>query len=188
MKTLIDKEYQDMLKGQGVVENFQRSANSQAPGASYIGAQACQACHPKTYEKWTTTKHARAFEPLLNPKRNRVYDAECISCHTTGFGFNSGWVSAEKTPQLKGNQCENCHGPASLHVAEPDNLAHRNPMKMSAETAKSNAFCTKCHDSDNDPKFNFDTYYPQIFHKGLDTYDDPKVHQPLPAKVADGVK
>ena len=33
------------------------------PGATYVGAEACQACHPKTFEKWTTTKHAKAFEP-----------------------------------------------------------------------------------------------------------------------------
>jgi Cytochrome c554 and c-prime len=188
MKVLIDKEYQDMLKGQGVVENFQRSPNGQAPGASYVGAQACQACHPKTFEKWTTTKHARAYEPLTNPRRNREFDAECISCHTTGFGYNTGWVSAEKTPLLKGNQCENCHGPASLHAAEPDNIDRRKSLKMSAESAKSNAFCTKCHDSDNDPHFTFDSRYNQIFHKGLDSYDDPKVHQPQPAKVAEGPK
>ena len=188
MKVMIDEEYQDMLKLEGVVENFPRSANGQNPGATYLGAQACQACHPRTFEKWQSTKHARAYEPLTNPKRNREFDAECISCHTTGFGYTTGWVSAEKTPLLKGNQCENCHGPGSLHAAAPDNLEYRNPMKMSAETAKSNAFCTKCHDSENSTHFNFDTFYAQIFHKGLDTYDDPKVHQPQPAKVAGGAR
>jgi hypothetical protein len=186
MRVLIDQEYQEMLKAEGVVERFVRSSNGQSPGSSYVGAQACQACHPRTFEKWASTKHAKAYEPLTNPRRNREYDAECISCHTTGFGYVSGWVSTEKTPLLKGNQCENCHGPASLHVAQPDNPAYRRPMAMTAESAKSNAFCTKCHDEDNDPHFNFDTYYPQIFHKGLDTYDDPKVHQPQPAKAEFG--
>ena len=59
-------------------------------------------------------------------------------------------------------------------------------MKLTAESAESSAFCTKCHDSDNDPHFKFSTYYPQISHKGLDSYDDPKV--PKPAKVADGAR
>lgn len=177
MRVRFDQEYQEMLKAEGVVEQFVRSSNSQSPGSSYAGAQTCQACHPKTFEKWVSTKHAKAYEPLTNPRRNREYDAECISCHTTGFGYLTGWVSTEKTPLLKGNQCENCHGPASLHVAQPDNPAYRRPMAMTAESAKSTAFCTKCHDEDNAPHFNFDTYYAQIFHKGLDTYDDPKVHQ-----------
>ena len=189
MRLLVDKEYQEMLKAEGVVENFVRSNNGQAPGATYLGALACQECHPRTFEKWASTKHAKAYNALTdNRKRNREYDAECISCHTTGFGYNSGWVSAEKTPLLKGNQCENCHGPASQHAAEPDNLAFRKPMQMTAESANRNGFCIKCHDEDNDPKFVFDSYYPQIFHKGLDTYGDPKVHQARPAKVAVGSK
>ena len=185
MKLLIDKEYQDMLKSEGVVENFPRVSRA----ASYVGAQACQECHPRTFARWETTKHARAYEPLTNPRRNREFDAECISCHTTGFGDNTGWVSTEKTPLLKGNQCENCHGPGSLHAADPDNLEFRKPpMKMSADWAKSTAFCTKCHDADNSPHFNFDPYYAQIFHKGYDSYDDPKVHRKQPPKVADGAR
>jgi Cytochrome c554 and c-prime len=189
MRKLIDEEYQDRLKREGVVENFARFPNGKAPaGAKYIGAESCQACHPKTFEKWSTTKHAKAFDALTNPRRNRVYDAECISCHTTGFGNTTGWVSAEKTPWLKGNQCENCHGPASLHAAEPDNLAYRKPMAMTAESANSSNFCIKCHDEDNDHNYSFDARYAQIFHKGLDTYDDPKVHKPQPAKVAGGQK
>jgi hypothetical protein len=184
MKKMIDGTYQERLRDEGVVETFTRFANGQGPpGATYIGAEACQKCHPKTYEKWTTTKHARAFEPLLNPKRNRVYDAECISCHTTGFGYNSGWVSAEKTPLLKGNQCENCHGPASLHASEPDNAAYRQKMHMTAEEADRTNFCTKCHDLDNDHTYSFAARYAQIFHKGLDDFADPKVHQGLPIKV-----
>ena len=156
--------------------------------APAIPAETCRACHPRTFEKSASTKHARAYEPLVNPKRNREYDAECISCHTTGFTYPSGWVSAEKTPQLKGNQCENCHGPGSLHNAEPDNLAYRKPMARTAESANKTGFCTNCHNEDNDPHFQFDPYYARIFHKGLDTYDDPKVHQPQPAKVARGDK
>jgi hypothetical protein len=186
MRVLIDKEYQDMLKAERVVEDFPRSANGQAPGAKYVGARACQSCHPRTFEKWTTTKHARAYDALTNPKRNREYDAECISCHTTGFGYNTGWVSAERTPLLKGNQCENCHGPGSLHAAQPDDMAFRKPMAMSAESAERTNFCARCHDEDNDHNFTFAARYAQIFHKGLDTYDDPKVHQAQPAKAPAG--
>ena len=189
IRRLIDFDYQAVLKQAGVVENITRHTNVDgAPGATYVGAESCQGCHPKTFEKWASTKHARAYEVLANPKRNREYDAECISCHTTGFTYTSGWVSAERTPYLKGNQCENCHGPSSLHNAEPDNLAYRKPMALTAESANKTGLCTNCHNEDNDPKFIFDARYAQIFHKGLDTYDDPKVHRPRPAKVARGGK
>ncbi len=186
IRALVDDEMQAVLRAVGVVENASRRTNGSAlPGATYIGAQACQSCHPKTFAKWSSTKHARAYEALLNPKRNREHDAECISCHTTGFPYDSGWVSAEQTPNLKGNQCENCHGPASLHAAEPDNLTFRKPpMAMTAEAADRNNFCTNCHDEDNDHDFKFASRYAQIFHKGLDNYDDPKVHLPQPPKVA----
>ena len=180
IRVLIDEEYQAVLKSVGVVAKAKRNPNLAYPtGATYVGAESCQACHPNTFAKWAGTKHARAYGALTaNPKRNREFDAECISCHTTGFPYQSGFVSAEATPFLKGNQCENCHGPASLHSADPDNLAYRKPMTLSLQVADAGGFCVKCHDADNDPHFNFATYYPQINHKGLDEYDDPKVHQP----------
>jgi len=189
IRRLVDVDFQDVLRSVGVVENITRHANVEgAPGATYAGAESCCGCHPKTFEKWASTKHARAYEVLTNPRRNREHDAECISCHTTGFTYTSGWVSAEKTPYLKGNQCENCHGPGSLHNAEPDNLAYRKPMARTADFANRSGFCTNCHNEDNDHNFTFDARYAQIFHKGLDTYDDPKVHQARPAKVARGNK
>lgn len=185
MRALIDDQFPSILKAIGVVENFSRVPNTAYPtGATYAGAESCQKCHPNTFAKWSTTKHADAYAALTDPKRNREADAECISCHTTGFGYNTGWVSAEKTPYLKGNQCENCHGPGSLHNAEPDNLAYRQPMVRTAEVADKGGFCISCHNDDNDPHFNFAEYYPKIYHKGLDVYDDPKVHQKTPRKVA----
>ena len=185
MRALVDDNFPAVLKAVRVVENFSRTANLAYPeGATYAGAESCQSCHPRTFAKWSSTKHANAYAALTNPKRNREFDAECISCHTTGFGYNTGWVSAAQTPYLKGNQCENCHGPGSLHNAEPDNLEYRQKMVLTSEVADKGGFCIKCHNDDNDPHFTFAARYPPIFHKGLDTYDDPKVHQGQPRKVA----
>ena len=181
MKKLIQDEYRETLKGAGVVENILRhdQANA-APGSRFVGVDACKTCHPKTVEHWATTKHAVAFETLLkDPKPNTQYDAECILCHTTGFEYNSGWVSAEKTPHLLGNQCENCHGPASRHIADPDNVELRKPMVLTAERADKNRQCIQCHDEENSREFEFIGYESEIHHKGLDDYKDPKVHKPL---------
>lgn len=184
MKNLIQVEYRETLKAAGVVENVLRHDLATAPpGSRFVGVDACKTCHPKTVEHWKTTKHAEAFETLLkDPKPNTQYDAECILCHTTGFEYNSGWVSAEKTPHLLGNQCENCHGPASRHIADPDNVELRKPMVLTAERADKNRQCIQCHDEENSREFEFIGYESEIHHKGLDDYKDPRVHKPLTLK------
>jgi Cytochrome c554 and c-prime len=183
MKKLIQDEYRGTLKAADVVGTFLRNDYSTgAPGASFIGAQTCNKCHPKTYEFWSTTKHAHAFESLKGDKKpNTIFDAECVSCHTTGFEYNSGWRFEAATPLLAGNQCENCHGPGSKHAAEPDNTKFKKLISVSAERAKTNGLCLNCHDADNSPKFEFTAYWDQIDHNGLDDYDNPKVHQGINA-------
>ena len=180
IRKLIDEDFQDELKAAKVVENFPRRSHlSATPGASFVGAGTCKNCHPATYAKWLSSKHSHTYDALLKPKRNREFDAECISCHTTGFEYESGWVSAEKTAYLKGNQCENCHGPGSMHAGDPDNASFKKSMALTSELADKNMLCIRCHDSDNSPKFSFSTFWPQIMHKKLDTYDKPNVHKGL---------
>ena len=185
MKKLIEDEYRDTLRQVGVVENYQRRDYiNGAPGATFVGAENCESCHPKTYEKWASTKHAETFDSLLGDKKpNTIYDGECISCHTTGFEYKSGWHSEAQTPYLAGNQCENCHGPGSKHIAEPTNADFRKLMAVSADQADRRGLCTNCHDLDNSPHFEFAKYYKRISHKGLDTYNDPKVRTGVAPKV-----
>ncbi len=185
MHRLLNEDYQHELEQLKVAEDFPKHGYAGgAPGATFIGAEACQSCHPKTYTTWAGTKHADAFKALLDPERTREFDAECLTCHTTGFEYNGGFRSAALTPLLKGNQCENCHGPASRHAAEPDNTDYRNLLAQAVINPDQNRLCYKCHDEDNSPKFDFQTYYGKIVHKGLDTYDDPKVHQGIEAPSA----
>ena len=182
---LINEEYQSTLKSQGVVENFPKRGNVKgAPGATYVGAESCKTCHPNTFALWSATKHAHAFDSIIkDPRGDRRYDAECISCHTTGFEFNSGYVSSEKTPYLLGNGCENCHGPGSKHASEPDQVSFRKALSLTPEVAKA-SLCIQCHDEENSHHWNFETYYGKIIHKGMDTYTDPKVHVGQPSQVA----
>lgn len=193
MRVLIDEEMQSQLKALGIVENYVRHTNPEAPaGSTYVGAEGCKSCHPNTFARWAGTGHARAFEALIHnpkdPRRKREFDAECISCHTTGFTYNSGWVSAEKTPYLKGNQCENCHGPASKHVADPKNADFRKALVRSTSAAEKGDLCYKCHTEDDSPNFKFATYYGKIAHKGLDDYKDPRVFQGMTPEAARAAK
>jgi hypothetical protein len=187
MKKLIEDEYQDELKQSRVVEDYPKHDYvAGAPGATFVGAETCKTCHANTYSKWASTKHAVAFDDLYKhePGRDRRFDAECISCHATALEYTSGYRSEELTPGLKGNQCENCHGPGSKHAAEPDNKEYRALMRQPVANPETTRFCYRCHDHENSPKFDFKIYYPKIIHVGLDKYDDPKVHNPVSAKVA----
>jgi hypothetical protein len=99
------------------------------------------------------------------------------------FPYQSGYFGLQATPHLRGNGCENCHGPGAAHVAaengeeEVDDQqltrlreAMRLPLKP-AEGEKLGAAekkCIECHDLDNSPDFNFEEYWPPVEHQGMD--------------------
>ena len=46
-------------------------------------------------------------------------NSSCLPCHTVGYHLPTGFANQSATPQLAGVQCENCHGPAANHAANP---------------------------------------------------------------------
>ncbi len=144
----------------------------------YEGSDKCQKCHETAYDKWEKSKHAHAYDALVKATRPslRQHDAECIVCHTVGFGYDSGYKNATETPHLKNVGCESCHGPGSEHVKKPrDERWYRllNPWKAKPdETAaekrqrelRIDTFCQSCHDIDNDSHYKFKDRWPPIAH------------------------
>ncbi|HET6323743.1 MAG TPA: multiheme c-type cytochrome [Planctomycetaceae bacterium] len=186
------REYQHMLEANydAVLKDFAKPPHPN--GDQFAGVDSCKDCHTKAYEVWKDSKHAHAYQTLITGREGtknpipRNHDPECIACHTTGwdpqgvFPYVSGFYSAEKTPKLKDQQCENCHGPAAKHVdlelawkrdpkavkkADLDAARARATLKL-GETTKT--LCYRCHDLDNDPNFEFAKYWPQIEHSGKD--------------------
>jgi hypothetical protein len=186
------REYQHMLETNydAVLKDFAKPPHPN--GDTFAGVESCKDCHTKAYGIWKDSKHANAYQSLITGREGtknpipRNHDPECINCHTTGwdpqgvFPYVSGFYSLEKTPKLKDQQCENCHGPAAKHVelelawkrdpksvkqADLDAARGRAKLKV-ADIQKT--LCYKCHDLDNDPNFDFATYWPQIEHKGKD--------------------
>jgi len=92
----------------------EEGAEPAAPaGQTYIGSKACSACHFKQYMSWKKTKHAKeAWESV--PAKYQT-NADCLKCHTTGYGAASGFKEVATTPNLVGTTCEACHGPGSEH-------------------------------------------------------------------------
>ena len=188
--------YQDRLKSEELANMAEGVPHPS--GAKFVGAEKCGECHSDAFDVWKNSKHAHAFESL-DPQNeltgherlkgiNRSFDPECISCHVTGwdpkqyYRFQSGFINEEyaATDELKqaftalrGTQCENCHGPGSLHIELIDNEESketpgpgRKSVRVTVDQARDRT-CNTCHDLDNSPKFDFDTYWPQVKH-GLD--------------------
>lgn len=172
---------------------------------SFVGTGACLGCHGKEHLAWTNSKHSKAYDALETIAKHpamRNFDGECIVCHTVGFSYLTGFDGTPKTAHLKNVGCENCHGPGSLHTANPREKSYfsaLSPWKsdpkevlpdatimkklLEAKTPQErnkiitpaqeklliriDEVCQKCHDTDNDPHFRFEKYWPQIAHTGL---------------------
>jgi hypothetical protein len=91
------------------------AATEPAPpaGQTYVGVKRCSSCHFKQYISWKKTKHAKeAWESVTEKYRA---SAECLPCHTTGYGEATGFKDAASSANLAGTTCEACHGPGSKH-------------------------------------------------------------------------
>ena len=104
-----------------------------------------------------TQKHkwdlAPGFEKGANSRFQRMIESECMTCHNGYSDFNP--ESENKFASVKtGIDCERCHGPGSLHVAEkmsgkfvdtskgPD-YTIVNPRRL--PTDLQNNVCQRCH-------------------------------------------
>ena len=171
--------------------------------AKYIGAKKCKACHMKQFKSWKKTTMAGSFENLkpgvkgaektkasLDADKDYTHDADCLKCHTTGYG-KGGFTSIEETPKLAGVQCEGCHGPGSEYAKVMKK--NKKAWKETGYTSESlkaigliipsedEAGCMSCHGSDSpftekvDAKYKWDfkprlenthTHFPLKYKKG----------------------
>jgi hypothetical protein len=127
------------------------SARSERPETQtvfrYLGVRWCQGCHsrrspnPKlrVYHSWEDSVHARVWESL--PAEDRE-NPGCLRCHTTGYGMPRRSDVPDK--ELRGVQCEACHGPGS-HYFTWSVMKNRNLAQTRGLVIPTRETCAKCH-------------------------------------------
>ena len=145
IRQLLTDFYRDVAAenpGQGA-PLFAKQLLEQQQENGYASATACQQCHEQEYFQWSATRHAFAYQTLL--KKERYFDARCVACHTTGFGYPTGFQIGDQNATLEGVQCETCHGPGKQHVG--------NPKKSNIRSGADISLCLQCHDTKHSPGF-----------------------------------
>lgn len=177
------------------LEGLGLKATPHPSGLKFAGSNECESCHTKAAAVYQNTPHAHATDTLVHLNPPRHFDPECLSCHVTGwdpqkfFPYESGYLSLKQTPDLVGNGCENCHGPAGRHAAaengqidvsdaEKGKLRAALRLKMvpnegnkPGQVYKDGSvvdMCMRCHDLPNSPEFDFQKYWPKVKHVGKD--------------------
>jgi 2',3'-cyclic-nucleotide 2'-phosphodiesterase (5'-nucleotidase family) len=117
----------------------------------YLGSEACMRCHAEQAEQWKNTPHARAWQTLVDNHKDSA--DECVECHVLGFKKPGGFQTGTQTPTMANVQCESCHGMGTQHDAFATT-----PVKVTE------AVCTKCHNKDNDPNWNFASKLAKVVH------------------------
>jgi hypothetical protein len=176
--TALMQLYQEQLKETGLHGlGIKPIPNRRAiESGRFMGSKSCADCHELSFQVWQKSRHATAWRSLTETsKPSRTFDPECIACHVVGWNpaellpYEHGFLGEKETPELINVGCETCHGPGENHIkAETGSDAafqekHRNIIRLPLNSAKK--VCIQCHDGDNSPYFDFETYWQKIVHK-----------------------
>lgn len=145
----------------------------QAKSGEYIGSKKCKICHNKAevgaqYSVWKNGPHATSFETLKTDASKAIAkkmglktapekSPECLVCHVTGWGTETGYQlevdpldkkAVKKNKDLSAVGCESCHGAGKLYKSKKTMIGIADGsvkcesvglIPISAET------CTVCH-------------------------------------------
>lgn len=125
----------------------------------YVGVERCATCHVQEHEQWLTTQHAHAIETLET--RDKQYDRNCIGCHVTGYE-RPGGSTLGHTDGLVNVQCEQCHGPGSMHAENPTLVN----VPTGVRTQVPETACATCHNEEHSPRFEYGSYLERVLGPG----------------------
>lgn len=142
---------------QAGAQAFQKRALSrrgQLAQSPFGGSDSCRSCHPQAYQTWQASAHAHAIATLA--AKGQGQQPECVTCHVLGYEVTGGYADQESSPQFANVQCENCHGAAGKHAANPSTHKPANDNPRAA--------CTGCHKTPHSSAFSWEDYWPKIQH------------------------
>jgi len=146
---------------------------AQPSTGTYIGSKKCKICHSKEevgaqYSKWQKGPHASSYETLKTDASKAIAkkmglktapekSPECLSCHVTGWGTETGYQlevdpldkkAVKKNKDLSAVGCESCHGAGKLYKSKKtmigiaDGSIKGETVGFETITEKT---CTVCH-------------------------------------------
>lgn len=129
-------------------------------GLHYLGSSQCQGCHGDEYAVWEKSRHASAWESLVEASEQETLD--CLQCHTTGLLEPGGYSPFAHDDRLVSVGCESCHGPGSSHLEWA--AAGADGKTGNGISRSSRNDCLACHDSYNSPQFEAGAYWGMVGH------------------------
>ncbi len=129
----------------------QENTDIGSPQNKYVGVDACIECHEDIVKTYRATSGKAKSDKSIIKMREKLTDAEfkeCLSCHTTGYGQPTGFVSFESTPHLAVVGCESCHGMGYLHTQDQS--------ADSIEVQANLELCVQCHNDAKVPRIHYD--------------------------------
>jgi hypothetical protein len=122
--------------------------------SAIAGSEACKSCHEEDFRAWKKSKHAEAWKSLV--RKDAQYNPDCQRCHVTGYGEWGGFATVRGTPNRIEVGCESCHGMSQAHC--------KNTSIRTQFAEQSRDRCRHCHDRENSPRFDYETYWAKIQH------------------------
>ncbi|MCA9423982.1 MAG: redoxin domain-containing protein [Candidatus Omnitrophica bacterium] len=135
---------------------IERALDLSAFPQAYVGSPICGLCHMQEWEQWLGTAHAHSMDSLR--KRQNQYKLECVVCHVTGEAGKDVRPWRMTPRELQSVGCEECHGPGGPHRTVPYPGAEIHSTEESS--------CVRCHDEENSPNWDYETYLAKVVHQG----------------------
>jgi len=112
-----------------------------------LNSEFCMNCHQDSYDVWKDSRHAHAWETLVD--RDVTLRPDCVGCHVTN------WNHEDLSYSYVNVGCVACHqGDPIQHSIKPS----KNTLVASFDT------CYSCHRPDHSTLFSVKGYWPQIEH------------------------
>ena len=163
----------------------------------FAGESWCKGCHVRSMMDQQVVGYEMAWTKLSENDRT---NAECLACHTTGYGIPTGLQDPFKDSHLQGVTCEACHGPGADHVRTEiakqkgldmsDFMPSENPTGLQFTKQVAEAVCVKCHTPQWSPNFDYATWVLKVNHSTIDQNKPVMVDQgeatPAPESPEEG--